>query len=158
MNQEYFSVTLSSNINLAVPLENMGTVIQIETKNICMIPGVANFWHGTVNFKGSLLWVLDSDSYFNLNNKQKRHQKKLTAIIIKPHQSENLAKIALITSKLQGIISVASENLTQLPNDSKSPLQQCCSTMIEQETKRTFILNPTSLLEQLHQQSAFVPG
>lgn len=158
MNQEYFSVALSSNINLAVPLENMGTVLQIETKNICVIPGVADFWYGTVNFKGSLLWVLDSDFYFNLDSKKKHNQKKLTAIIIKQNQGESLAKIALVTPKLQGIISVVSKDLAQLPNDSKSPLQKCCSTAIEQETERTFILNPTSLLEQLHQQSAFVPA
>ena len=33
MQKDYFSVELSQSINLALPLENMGTVIQIEPMN-----------------------------------------------------------------------------------------------------------------------------
>ena len=156
MNQEYFSVALSSDISLAVPLNNMGAVIQIETKNICPIPGIADFWYGTVNFKGTLLWVLDSNRYFNLDSKQDSPQKQITAVIIKQQKGESYAKIALVTPQLQGIISVESETLKQLPENPKSPLQNCCPTITENETKRTFILNPPSLLEQLYQQSALV--
>ena len=157
MNQEYFTVALSADTNLAVPLDNMGAVIQIEAKNICMIPGVAEFWYGAISFKGSLLWVLDSDRYFNLDRELDRYQKKLTAVIIKQNQGENLRKIALITAKLQGIFSIESEQLGQLPSDNiESSLQQCCSAISEYKTKRTFILDPVSLLEQLHQQSGLV--
>ena len=153
MNQEYFSVALSSDINLAIPLDNMGTAIQVETKNICVIPGVAEFWYGAVNFKGSLLWVLDSNRYFNLNHKQDRYQKKLTAVIIKKNQADDSQKLALIALKLQGIVALESEQLELLSsNNSESSLQKCCSAIAERQTKRTFILNPASLLEQLHQQ------
>ncbi len=108
-----------------------------------------------INFKGTLLWVLDSDRYFDLNS-ENIHQKKLTAVIIRQYKGESSAKIALITPKLEGIISLNSEQLEQLPNTSESPLQKCCSATTEDETKRTFILNPLSLLEQLHQQSVLV--
>lgn len=63
MNQEYFTVALSTSVDLGLSLVDMGTVAQFEVKNICTVPGVANFWYGVVNFKGSLLWILDSDRF-----------------------------------------------------------------------------------------------
>ena len=153
--REYFNVALSSEIDLAIPLDSMGTVIQIETPNICIIPGVADFWQGTLNFKGSLLWVLDSDLYFNLNNQKNRYNNKYTAVIIKQDRLDNSKKIALIVAKLQGIIALNPENLEQFTVDSKSTLEQCCYTLPKSD-KRTFILNPIKLLTQLHQHSALV--
>lgn len=160
MNQEYFSVALSSKIKLAVPLDSMGAAIQIETKNISAIPGIAEFWYGAINFKGSLLWVLESDRYFKLNSTPESLSKKATAIIIKRHSGENSARIALVTPKLHGIISISGqqEGIRQLPDNGKSTLQQCCSHVVEQDSEQIFILNPTSLLDQLHQQSVLSPA
>ena len=104
MSQEYFSVVLSSDINLAIPLDSIRTIAQVETKNICAIPGVANYWYGVVNFKGSLLWILDCDRYFDLNSQQNAHSKKLTVIIIKCDQDSR--QVALVTPKLTGIITL----------------------------------------------------
>ncbi|MCC0176361.1 CheW domain-containing protein [Waterburya agarophytonicola K14] len=154
MNQEYFSVALSPEESLAIPLPNMGKVVQIETIDICAVPGIADFWYGVVNFKGSLLWVLDSDRYFNLNNKKEPLLKKLTAVIIKQSYSENSRKIALVTPQLSGIISLKSEQLKPLPDNFELALKDCCSAYINLETKRTFILNPINLLQKLHQQSS----
>ena len=156
MNQEYFSVALSSDISLAVPLDSMGTVIQIETKNISVIPGIAEFWYGAINFKGSLLWVLDSDRYFNLPDIKNSIQKKVTAVIVKQYQGETWVKTALIISKLEGITSLSSEVLKPLSEDEKTPFKDCCSAVVQHETKRIFILNPTSFLQQLNQQSKLV--
>ena len=153
--REYFSVALSPKIDLAIPLESMGTVVQIETPNICLIPGVADFWYGTINFKGSLLWVLDSNLYFKLNNLQELYSNKHTAVIIKPDRQDNYRKVALIVKKLQGIIALNIESSEQFV-DSKSTLEQCCSAIKQDEAKRTFILNPLKLLTQLYQHSALV--
>ena len=155
MSQEYFSVALSSNVNLAIPLSSMGAVIQVEAQNICTIPGVADFWHGTINFKGSLLWVLDSDRYFKLDGKRNRHTNKHTAVIIQQDRSQSSKKIALITSKLLGIASLKPDSLEQLAEDS-SALEQCCSGVDQDETKRIFILNPYNLFERLYQSSTLV--
>ena len=152
---EYFNVSLSPQIDLAIPLDSMGAVIQIETPNICTIPGIADFWYGTINFKGSLLWVLDSDLYFKLNNQKDSYNNKYTAVIIKQNRIDNYKKIALIVKKLQGIITLNSEQLEQFI-DSESTLEYCCSSLAKNETKRTFILDPIKLLTQLHQHSALV--
>ena len=154
--REYFSVALSPEIDLAIPLNTMGAVIQIETPNICIIPGVANFWHGTVNFKGSLLWILDSNLYFKLNNQQERYNNKYTAVIVKQDRLDNSRKIALIVTKLQGIIALNPEHSEQFTKNSESTLEQCCSVLTKDETKQIFILNPMELLTQLYQHSALV--
>ena len=154
MGQEYFSVALSSNVNLAIPLNSMGAVIQVEAQNICLIPGVADFWHGTINFKGSLLWVLDSDRYFKLDNTS-GYFNKYTAVVIQQDRSQSSKKIALVAKKLLGIVALNSENSAQLAGDS-SVLEQCCSSINQEETKRIFILNPSNLFERLYQNSTLV--
>ena len=156
MYQEYFSIELSSDIDLAIPLENMGAVIQVETKSICTVPGIANFWYGVVNFKGSLLWILDSNLYFDLNHKIDIRQKKLTAVIVKQYQNDNSNKVAIITPKLTGIITLNPEEIKPLIETQQFSLKQCCSSIAKRESKRIFILNPINLLKHLNQQSSLV--
>ncbi len=151
MNQEYFSVQLASKIDLGIPLENMGTVIQLEVNNICPVPGVAAFWYGVVNFKGSLLWVLDSDRYFHLNSKQNKLKKKLTAVILKQDPAKSSKQIALVTQQLIGITSLEAQH-EEISENISSNLKNCCSASVVTETKNTYILNPANLLQQLHQQ------
>ena len=156
MNQEYFSVQLAPEINLGIPLANMGTVIQLEVNNICPVPGVAAFWYGVVNFKGSLLWVLDSDRYFHLTNKQSRLEKKLTAVILKQDPTKSSKQIALVTQQLIGITSLKAQTQGEIAENVSSNLKSCCSLGAVTEAKSTYILNPANLLQQLHQQSSLV--
>ena len=65
MKREYFTIKLTAEIDLGVALADMTTAVQFETKNICVVPGVAEFWYGVVNYQGGLLWMLDSDRFFN---------------------------------------------------------------------------------------------
>ncbi|MGL4883703.1 MAG: chemotaxis protein CheW [Waterburya sp.] len=153
MQQEYFSVQLSPEINLGIPLSAMGAVVQLESNNICTIPGIADFWYGVVNFKGSLIWVLDSDRYFNFKNDKNILHKKLTAVTIKQQLDSSLRKIALVTQKLVGIVSLESHQLQQFPDHIPSRLRDCCSPASATNTQNTYILNPSNLLQQLHQQS-----
>ncbi len=156
MNQEYFSVQLTPKINLGIPLANMGAVIQLEVNNICPVPGVAAFWYGVVNFKGSLLWVLDSDRYFYLANKQDKLTRKLTAVILKYDDSAKSSRqIALVTQQLIGITTLKAQH-EEISENISSNLKNCCSASVVSETKSTYILNPANLLQQLHQQSSLV--
>ena len=64
MDREYFTIKLTAEIDLGVALADMTTAVQFETKNICAVPGVPEFWYGVVNYQGGLLWILDSDRFF----------------------------------------------------------------------------------------------
>ena len=156
MVSEYFSVELSPEINLGIPLSDMGTVLQFETKNICTVPGVADFWYGVVNYKGSLLWVLDSDRFFKLGSKRTFITKIFTALVLKPQIEKSQIQIAILTPKLVGIISPETNDLKELMDNTPSGLRVCCTATVEVETKNTYILYPANLLHQLNQHSTLV--
>ena len=188
MNREYFSFELSTGIDLALPLTDMKVAAQFEVRNICIIPGVADFWYGVTNYKGSLVWVLDSDRFlnganapasrrdfeavasvplmgvspttaqhrfFNINNinninKSDRQSSKITAVILQQRQAQK--KLALVTSQLKGIISVQSDSLKPIEDDT-SLLSKCCNAVVQTEALSTYIIEPTALLQQLQKRS-----
>lgn len=157
MTQEYFRVALSSEISLAIPLDNMGKVVQLETQDICTIPGVADFWYGIVNLKGSLVWVLDSDRFFSLNlTRPNFKRQKLTAVVVKPSFQDNSRNCALVTPKLEGIIALESHQLEPIAQELHQVWHQSCDAVVQQATKSIYILNSANLLKQLHQKSTLV--
>lgn len=155
MDQEYFSIQLSDTTNLAIPLDNMGAVVQFESDSVCVVPGVAEFWYGVVNFKGSLLWILDSNHYFSFGNAQKSQGKKLTAVILKQQQEQSKKQVAIVAQKLLGIVELAVSTLEESSNIAPN-LKNCSTLHSLLDTKKTYILNPNNLLQQIHEQSALI--
>ena len=149
MDREYFSVELSTGIDLALSLTDLKVVAQFEVPNICVVPGVADFWYGVTNFKGSLVWVLDSDCFFNVSQSD-RQSRKLTSIILDRQQTQK--KVAIVTRQLKGIISVDPSNLRSI-EDNTSMLSKCCSAIRETEALSTYIIDPAALLHQLQERS-----
>lgn len=167
MNREYFSVELSPEIDLALSLTDMKIATQFEVANICIVPGVADFWYGVTNFKGSLVWVLDSDRFFMQSlmggtpktalhrffkidmNKSDRQPQKLTSVIL--HQQAQ-KKVAIVTRQLKGIISVEPDRLKPIENNT-SILSKCCSAVVKTEALSTYIIEPAALLLELEKRS-----
>ena len=160
MNQEFFVVELSTSIRLGLTLEDMTTVTQFEQKDICIVPGVAPFWYGVVNFKGSLLWVLDIDRFLNLSGELEtvsdRWNSKLTSIVLTHQIQGTQRRIALVVKKLDGLLTVQSSQIQPLSPTAPSSLQTICSKAIEQKDRITYILAIETLLQQLHQRSNLV--
>ena len=156
MAQEYFSIALTPQLSLAIPLDSISKIIQLDTKSICTVPGVSTFWYGVINFKGSLLWVLDCDLYFNLENNRENQSKTLASVVIKHQQQDSLRQVAVATHKLEGIITIEPQQLESLPQDTFTKLKDCCSNVIARQNKHIFILNSANLLEQLHHKSSLL--
>lgn len=160
MNQEYFVVELSTSIQLGLPLVDIATVAQFEQKDICVVPGVASFWYGVVNFKGSLLWVLDTDRFFNLdvslNVPRDRLNLKLTSVLLTHQIKGTQRRVALVVQTLQGLLTVESSKLQPLSTSAPSSLQTVCQAEIETDKKNTYILDSAVFLQQLQQQSTLV--
>ena len=150
MDREYFSVELSPGIDLAFSLSDMKVVVQFEVKNICVVPGVADFWYGVTNFKGSLIWVLNSERAFNIANN--RQPKKLTSVILHQQQAQ---KVAIVTRQLKGIISIEQDRFKPIENNT-SILSKCCSAVWETEDLSTYIIEPAALLQELQERSLLV--
>ena len=156
MNQEYFTVELSASINLGLPLSDIATVVQVEQKDICIVPGVAPFWYGVVNFKGSLLWILDSDRFLHLETNSDRPSETLTAVVLTQEIAGNQRRIALVVQQLKGIQTVESAQLQPLADSVASAIQNSCTATVAIEDQDTYILNSEALLRELHQQSTLV--
>lgn len=156
MNQEYFTVELASAIHLGVPLANMGAVAQFTLPRICTVPGVVDFWYGVVNFKGSLLWVLDSDRFFNPSIQRDKQPQKLTAVILKSEESVSQKKVAIVTQRLKGVITLESSSLKPIADHVSPPLRACCSVVAQTESETIHMIDEAKLLQQLHQQSILV--
>ncbi|MEL6927811.1 MAG: chemotaxis protein CheW [Cyanobacteria bacterium J06600_6] len=155
--KEYFTVELSSQIVLGIPLDEMTTVVQFEASNICAVPGVADFWHGVANFKGSLLWILDSDRFFEIQQHAQKLKPKLTAVVIKNKSVSEQKQVAIITQSLLGIkaLEISGDKSVSIPTDER--LAQCCSGIGQtEEAKNVHILDSATLLQHLHQQSILV--
>ena len=76
MIQEYFGIQLTRSVRVALPLADLETIARFQRQRICPIPGVAPFWLGVANQRGSLLWVLDGDQFFNLVPASDRQEQK----------------------------------------------------------------------------------
>ncbi|MEA5508705.1 chemotaxis protein CheW [Crocosphaera sp. UHCC 0190] len=110
MKQDYFGVELSQSVQLALPLENIGTVIQINPDNICLVPGVSPYLLGVINHQGSLLWILDTHRFLNLESDFCSFPKSLTAIILKSPITGTRKKVALVVKKLQGVLTLKTKS------------------------------------------------
>ncbi len=158
MIQEYFSVQLSDTIHLGLSLTDILTIEQFEQQNICKIPIVPDFWYGIVNFKGSLLWVLDTKLLFDLDvedNHLKPHRlnQKLIAIVLTHQKGNTKKKLGLVVNRLEGIISVDSQTFEPLTNSSVPILQDVCKAVAKLDNRAIYILNSENFLERLYQQS-----
>ena len=150
-NQEYFTVELAPEVTLAIPLDEMGTVAQFERANICTVPGVADFWYGVANFNGSLLWLLDSDRFFKLESSTNKPKSKLTAVTLENRQFGDRKRVAIITQRLKGILTL--DKSDRLEDEVDPQLTRCCSAVVRDETQTIYIINSAALLEQLYQKS-----
>ena len=155
-NQEYFTVELASEITLGIPLDEMGTVAQFERTNICTVPGIADFWYGVANHKGSLLWLLDSDRFFELELQSHQPKPKLTTVTIENQQFGNRKRVAIVIQHLKGILTLEKSDLSSL-DDAYPLLSRCCSAVARtDETQIVHIVDSAALIEQLFQRSMLV--
>jgi twitching motility protein PilI len=153
MNQEYFAVSLSASIQIGLSLEDMTTVTQFDRKSICVIPGVDLFWYGVVNFQGSLLWVLDSDRFLNIESDKDYAKQQLTAIVLNRQIEGANKRVALVVKQLQGILNVEPNKLHLIPNSLPDILKNLCTASINKDDRAIYIVDSTALLQKLNRQS-----
>lgn len=149
MKKDYFTIELSDSIHLALPLENMGTVIQIDPEKICLIPGVSNYLLGVTNYQGSLLWVLDTEHFFQLESNSRNWKQSLTAIILKSSIPGTQKKVALIVKKIQGVLNIKNQSKI-IPSDCDlSKLQFFLDNIVIANNSTFGILNSDKIFEAI---------
>ncbi len=160
MIQEYFGLELGS-VHLALPLVDLETVAKFEQKGICTIPGIASFWYGVFNYRGSLLWVLDTEQFLGLTAEKERSvgrmsadsaDQKLTAVVLSHQFQGSKRRVALVVRQLEGILSINQSQLESVSSLSSS-FSIYCTTKIEQDNKTFYVLDSETFLEQLYTSS-----
>jgi twitching motility protein PilI len=153
MIQEYFAIQLTDRLNLALPLIDIESVSRFEQHTICPIPGVAKFWLGVINHRGSLLWVLDMQKFLHINASQERPSQQLTTVVLTHQLQGSRRRVALVVDKLQGVIACEPSQFQPLPSSLPSQLQHSCQATVTQTDQTFCIINPENFLNQLHEQS-----
>lgn len=156
MTQEYFTARLTDSIEIGLSLEDMTTVAQFDLKSICVIPGVAPFWYGVVNFQGSLLWVLDGGLFFGIDSDRNLASQQLTALVLNRHIGGTKKRVALVVKQLQGILTVDPSKLTPALSSLPATLKNLCTVNRDKQERTTCIVDTEAFLQQLYQQSILV--
>ncbi len=161
MVEEYFAVQLSHNLLVALPLTTVETVTRFQPNKVCPLPGVAPFWLGIINQQGSLLWVLDTDMFFELVVSKEQQEQTLTAIILSRKFEGSLVRVAWIVKKLEGMVSVPKSYLKSslietLPSPLKPKFQKVFPFAIEQHDRNLIVLDSAAFFETLHSEALAV--
>ena len=88
----------------------MGTVIQIKPEKICLVPGVSDYLLGGINHQGTLLWVLDTEQFLQIESDGNTWKQSLTAIIMKSSLPGTRKKVALVVKKIQGVLNLNTQS------------------------------------------------
>jgi twitching motility protein PilI len=153
MQQDYFGIQLSDSFHLALPLENIGTVLRIERQKIALVPGVALSLLGVINYQGSLLWMLDTNCFFGLSspgsNYANNYQQEITAVILKKSLQGTQRKIGLIIEKLEGILSLDLTTSMGLSSDLSPKFQSLFRTTVVQKNRSINVLNIDNFFQNI---------
>ncbi|BAU64555.1 CheW protein [Stanieria sp. NIES-3757] len=153
MIQNYFSVSLSTSWKVALPLTDVETVIKLEQTEMATIPGIAQFWYGVTNYRGNLLWVLDTEKFLQIDSFQVNSIEKMTAVVLN-HKVEGITKkVALTVKRLEGVVSMQTENLSVLSTQTKSQFSNSFSSQFEANDVLFYLLDIEQLFKVFYQKS-----
>jgi twitching motility protein PilI len=154
MSQEFFSFQLADAIQIALPLANVDRIVQISRQQICPLPGVASCWAGIVNYEGSLLWLLDSERFFELTPARSLKARHWTAVVVTFQDSQICRRVALSVRELHGLLPL---DLSVAPKSSFFPLlpqfQALFRVSLPQENDLLLVLDPEPFFSFLQSSS-----
>ncbi len=151
--QEYFCIGLSNSVHLGLSLEHVDKLITLQPKDICLIPGIADFWVGVVNYKSSLLWILDLENFLGITKDYQRIKSQQTVLILNYSAGNYQKKVALMIKNLEGVFKFEENQMVVKHSTVFSRLQDICHSFMHQDGKDIALVKTEVLLEQLEQHS-----
>ncbi len=151
--QEYFCIGLSNPVYLGLSLEHVDKLITVQPKDICLIPGIADFWLGVVNYKSSLLWILDLENFLGIAKNHQKIKSQQTVLILNYSMGSYQKKVALIIKSLEGVFEFEQEQMLVTHSAISPKLQNICDAFTNQDGKDIALIKTEVLLEQLSQHS-----
>lgn len=119
---KYFHIELQNSIKLLLPLVDIVSIVSIENKSVCQIPGVPSVFFGTINYQNTLLWLLDLSLLLNLGQFRECFdlESNLIIVVLSDRTYDLTARpsgqrVGCIVSTLVGIEILNLEKLEPLP-------------------------------------------
>jgi len=122
---DYFIVDLVQEKKVAIPLNQVQEVININYGDICPIPGVNDSLLGVINHRGNFLWILELSRFLVNESLPNLSLNTLTVLLTKIKHNN----LGLVVQKL-GEIKPVSQVSTSLKNDNSSYYQGILSPNI----------------------------
>ncbi len=123
--EEYFGVRLTGQVRLAIPLVSVESVLRINPRDICPIPGVSRYWLGVISQKGTLVWVFDFSQLLEVSQAPPTSSSFIVAILklmgvgAEKDSRRRIRRIACVASELEGIYTLEPGSLTAMPQSLK---------------------------------------
>ena len=149
--QEYFCIGLSNSVYLGLSLDNIDKLITLQPQDICLIPGIADFWLGVINYKSSLLWILDLENFLDIAKNNQKIKSQQTVLILNYSIGNYQKKVGLIIKSLEGVFNFGQEQM--IASCFTPKLQNICQAFTTENEKDIALVKTELLLEQLSQQS-----
>ena len=149
MIEDYFSIQLSGDLRLALPLGHVETVARFPQQVICPIPGVAPFWLGVINQKGSLLWVLDGDLFFELASESAPRSSNLTAVVLSSWVNETQRRTALVVKQWVGVASLDRSQFEPVSLPVPSQFHSLFNSIVIKDNTKYALLDTIALFQTL---------
>ena len=115
MIQEYCRLRVSPLLRIAIPVNYVDEVVQLQPQDISPIPGVNPCLLGVTNQRGSLLWVLHLEKFFGIQPMPLA--KPIVAIALRSEMPEiGIRRIACVVMALEEIITLDTQKLFAVPD------------------------------------------
>jgi chemotaxis signal transduction protein len=170
MIREYCSVRVAQSLRLAIPVENLGEVLQLSPQDISPIPGVAPWLMGAINQKGTLLWVVNLEHFLQLKHSDKGGL--LTAVVMTAQLpdlglelssgmsatttesgAQNLLiprRAACLVLAIEGMLSADEERLRVVPSNLPPRVRSFFQGVLQQKQITHLILDPLTLFKTMY--------
>ncbi|BAQ63304.1 chemotaxis protein CheW [Geminocystis sp. NIES-3709] len=142
---DYFIVELVGRKKVAIPLNQVQEVININCSDICPIPGVNNSLVGVTNHRGNFLWIVELSQFLFQQSLQNIGLNSLTILLTKIHHNN----LGLLVQKL-GEIKTFYDVDKSFNDDSLNICHDYCQGIIS-DTENIPIINLGNVKNSLNQ-------
>lgn len=155
MTQDHFQVRLSGTLRLAFPMSSVETVVQVNPRLICPIPGLPVWLLGVMGQRGTLTWVMDLSRFLEVTPLLSRPGRDIPAIVLKamiasqPERNPSLRSMICLVSELNGIF--VPTTIAPFSKPLKPNLKVLFTGITQWEGQAIAVVNPESLMAALYQ-------
>ncbi|PNW48162.1 UNVERIFIED_CONTAM: hypothetical protein BEN50_11480 [Euhalothece sp. KZN 001] len=154
MEKDYFHIIVRTSVGLLLPITETVEVITCLRKDICPIPGVVFPLRGVLNQRGRLLWIVGLGDLLGLSRKeQKRRAQDQLTVVILSSQTEAQIRLGVVVSKLQGIVSVAEDQIAPVSPQMRSAASLFFDGITTIDQKKVGLINVSQVFAHLQQTS-----